>query len=112
MFSFESAVKFVAMSAAAVLVSTSLAAAQQGGKYWVPNAQSATYQTSDARKSETPRATAEKRKRAAYARMHDPAATGTPSAFASKNSPVGLTGFWASALQDQAATAASPAYRR
>src|SRR5690242_21766779 len=37
---------------------------------------------------------------------------GTPSAFASKNSPVGLTGFWATALQDQAAMAASPAHRR
>ena len=71
MLSFESVVKFVAMIAATVLASTSLAAAQQGGKYWVPNGQSATYQASDARKSEKPRGTAETRKRAAYARMHD-----------------------------------------
>ncbi|MGY3441170.1 MULTISPECIES: DsrE family protein [unclassified Bradyrhizobium] len=73
MFSFQSAVKFVAMSAAAVLASTSLGAAQQGGKYWVPNAQTATYQASDVQKSDKSRATAEKRKRAAFARMHDPA---------------------------------------
>jgi len=68
---FRSAAKFIAMGAIAVLASTSVAVAEQGGKYWVPTAQSATTPASDARKSETPRSAAETRKRAAYARMHD-----------------------------------------
>ena len=68
---FRSAAKFIAMGAIVVLASTSLAVAEQGGKYWVPGAQSATTSASDARKSEKPRSAAETRKRAAYARMHD-----------------------------------------
>ena len=70
----ESVAKFVAMAAIAMLASTSLAVAEQSGKYWVPTAQSTTAPASNARKSETPRSAAEMRKRAALARMHDPAA--------------------------------------
>ncbi|MGF6311984.1 intracellular sulfur oxidation DsrE/DsrF family protein [Bradyrhizobium sp. i1.8.4] len=71
---FESVAKFIAMGAIAVLASTSLAVAGQGGKYWVPAAQSSPDPASDARKPEAPRATAEMRKRSAFARMHNPAA--------------------------------------
>ncbi|MDH2386117.1 DsrE family protein [Bradyrhizobium sp. CER78] len=74
MCNFEAVAKFIAIAAVAMLASTPFAAAQQGGKYWVPAAQSATYSVSEARKPEAPRATAETRKRSAYARMHDPAA--------------------------------------
>ncbi|PDT78299.1 DsrE family protein [Bradyrhizobium sp. C9] len=74
MCNFESAAKLIAMGAIAVLAATSLAEAEQGGKYWVPTAQSATALASDARKSEAPRAVAETRKRSANARMHDQAA--------------------------------------
>ncbi|QOZ37401.1 hypothetical protein XH92_42470 [Bradyrhizobium sp. CCBAU 53421] len=70
----ESVAKFVAMAAIAMLASTPLAVAEQGGKYWVPGEQSATHRASDVQKSEKPRAMAETRKRSAYARMHDPAA--------------------------------------
>ncbi|WP_456729662.1 DsrE family protein [Bradyrhizobium sp. USDA 3364] len=62
------------MAVIAVLASTPLAMAEQGGKYWVPGEQSATSRTSDVRKSERQRARAEMRNRAAYARMHDAAA--------------------------------------
>ncbi|WP_430649383.1 hypothetical protein [Bradyrhizobium uaiense] len=51
-----------------------MARAEQGGKYWVPGEQSATYRTSDVQKSKKARAMAEMRERSAYARMHDPAA--------------------------------------
>ncbi|MHC2338439.1 DsrE family protein [Bradyrhizobium sp. USDA 4454] len=68
MFSFDSVVKFVAMSAIAVLASTSLAVAEQNGKL-VLTAQAAAQPASEARKPEAPRSAAEKRKRAAYARL-------------------------------------------
>ncbi|MGY3485802.1 intracellular sulfur oxidation DsrE/DsrF family protein [Bradyrhizobium sp. USDA 4011] len=74
MLNFQSVAKFIAMGAIAVLASTSLAEAEHGGKYWVPGAQSATDPASDARKPRMSRSAAETRKRAAYARMHDPAA--------------------------------------
>lgn len=62
------------MVAIAVLASTPLAAAEQGGKYWVPGEQPATYRASDIHKLERQRTAAEIRKRSAYARMHDPVA--------------------------------------
>ena len=71
MCNFESVAKFVAMVAIAVLASTPLAAAEQGGKYWVPGEQPATYRASDIHKLERQRTAAEIRKRSAYARMHD-----------------------------------------
>ncbi|WGD52288.1 DsrE family protein [Bradyrhizobium sp. CB1650] len=74
MYSFESVARLIAMGAIAVLASNSFAVAQQGGKYWVPNEQSATHKTSEVRKFKKPRATAEMRKRAAFARMQNPAA--------------------------------------
>ncbi|ERF82899.1 DsrE family protein [Bradyrhizobium viridifuturi] len=74
MCNFESVAKFVAMVAIAVLASTPLAAAEQGGKYWVPGEQPATYRASDIHKLERQRTAAEIRKRSAYARMHDPVA--------------------------------------
>ena len=74
MCNFESVAKFVAMVAIAVLASTPLAAAEQGGKYWVPGELPATYWASDIHKLERQRTAAEIRKRSAYARMHDPAA--------------------------------------
>ena len=74
MCNFESVAKFVAMVAIAVLASTPLAAAEQGGKYWVPGEQPATYRASDIHKLERQRTAAEIRKRSAYARMHDPGA--------------------------------------
>lgn len=74
MCNFESVAKFVAMVAIAVLASTPLAAAEQGGKYWVPGEQPATYRASDIHKLERQRTAAEIRKRSAYARMHDPLA--------------------------------------
>jgi intracellular sulfur oxidation DsrE/DsrF family protein len=76
MCNFESIAKLIAMAAIAVLASTSCTVAQQGGKYWVPKEQSATYQASEAWISEKPRAPAQmrKRKRSAFARMHHPAA--------------------------------------
>ncbi|MBR0843731.1 DsrE family protein [Bradyrhizobium liaoningense] len=71
--SFESVMKLIAMGAIAVLASTSCTVAQQGGKYWAPNEQSATHRANDVRKSERPRASVETRKRSAFARMHNPA---------------------------------------
>ncbi|MEK9283301.1 MULTISPECIES: DsrE family protein [unclassified Bradyrhizobium] len=71
---FKSVAKLIAIGAVAVLASTSYTAAQQGGKYWVPNQQSATHRAGEARKPVRPRATAETRKRSAFARMHNPAA--------------------------------------
>ncbi|PAY10211.1 MULTISPECIES: DsrE family protein [Bradyrhizobium] len=73
MCNFKSVAKFVAVASLAVLASTPFAVAQQDGKSWGPTAQTAPHAATGARKPETPRATADARKRSALARMHDPA---------------------------------------
>ncbi|OAF15285.1 hypothetical protein AXW67_16345 [Bradyrhizobium neotropicale] len=72
MCSFGSVTKLIAMGAVAFLASTSCTVAQH--KYWTANEQPATYRAGEVRKAEKPRAAAEIRKRAAFARMHSPAA--------------------------------------
>jgi intracellular sulfur oxidation DsrE/DsrF family protein len=73
---FHHLAKAVAMGAiAAVLVSTSLAAAEQGGKYWTPaDGQPVLHRASHARQHIAKQTTATQ-KQSAFARMDDPAAT-------------------------------------
>jgi hypothetical protein len=67
--------KAAAMGAIAVLVSTSFAAAEQGGKYWTPaDGQPVLYRASHARQHMAKQTTAT-RKQSAFARMADPAPT-------------------------------------
>jgi intracellular sulfur oxidation DsrE/DsrF family protein len=75
MIKFHHIARALAMAATAVLVSASLAAAEQGGKYWTPaEAQPVAHKTSPARHHIATQ-TASTRTRSALARMEDPAAT-------------------------------------
>lgn len=72
---FHHLAKVVAMGAIAVLVSTSFAAAEQGGKYWTPaDGQPVLHRASHARQHMAKQTTAT-RKQSAFARMDDPVAT-------------------------------------
>jgi intracellular sulfur oxidation DsrE/DsrF family protein len=72
---FHHLAKAVAMGAIAVLVSTSFAAAEQGGKYWTPaDGQPILHKASHARQHIAKQTTATQ-KQSAFARMDDPAAT-------------------------------------
>jgi intracellular sulfur oxidation DsrE/DsrF family protein len=75
MIRFHHTARTVAMGAIAILVSTSFAAASQGGKYWTPaDGQPVVHKTSPARHHITKRTTATQM-RSALARMEDPTAT-------------------------------------
>src|SRR4051812_37124743 len=75
MFKYHHIAKAVAMGAIAVFVSASPAAAEQGGKYWTPtDEQPVLHRAGHARHHIATRTTAT-RKRSAFARMDDPAAT-------------------------------------
>jgi intracellular sulfur oxidation DsrE/DsrF family protein len=72
---FHHITKAVATGAIAVLVSTSFAAAEQGGKYWTPaDGQPVLHSTGHTRQH-IAKQTTTTRKRSAFARMDDPAAT-------------------------------------
>jgi len=75
MIKFHHIAKAVAMGAIAVLVSTSFAAAEQGGKYWTPPyGQPVLHKASHARQH-VAKQTTDRQKRSAFARIDDPAAT-------------------------------------
>jgi intracellular sulfur oxidation DsrE/DsrF family protein len=72
---FHHIAKAVAMGAIAILVSTSFAAAEQGGKYWTPaDGQPVLHRASHARQHIAKQTTATQKK-SAFARMDDAAAT-------------------------------------
>ncbi|MGY4496195.1 intracellular sulfur oxidation DsrE/DsrF family protein [Bradyrhizobium sp. GM24.11] len=75
MIKFHHIAKAVATGTIAILVSASLAAAEQGGKYWTPaDGQPLQHRASHARQHMAKQTTAT-RKQSAFARMDDPAAT-------------------------------------
>jgi hypothetical protein len=75
MIGFHHIARTVAVGAVAVLVSTSFAAADQGGKYWTPaDGQPVVHKASPARHNIAKRTTATQM-RSALARMEDPTAT-------------------------------------